>query len=68
MNWEIEEIKVKLRQLDWQKVDSWKLDSLESNHHYLKEQIIALLNRNSWLEERVRILEEKLDKPPFNVL
>jgi uncharacterized coiled-coil DUF342 family protein len=68
MSYELDRLQQEINQLKWQKADSWKLDSLETTVRHLKEQIVTLQNEKSYLQERIQILEEKLDKPTFNML
>lgn len=59
MSYEIEMLKRDIETLKWQKAESWIVERLEQKTGILFDKIRDLENKNSYIEERLRILEQK---------
>jgi ribosomal protein S4 len=70
MNWELEELKIKIRHLEWQKAEAYKVDALKNDVIQLQNQVTNSLNLISSLTDKVSELnnyvirlEQRLDNP-----
>jgi ribosomal protein S4 len=70
MSWELEELKIKIRSLEWQKAEAYKVDALKNDIIQLQNQVTNSLNLISSLTDKVSELnnyvirlEQRLDNP-----
>lgn len=63
MSYELDNLKREVDTLRWQKAEVYKVNDLENALYGTKKKLEEFETKFSWLEERVRILEQNLTNP-----
>lgn len=62
MSYETDNLKREIDTLRWHKAEAWQLNDVVTRVIHLSEKVTRLENEKSYLQERIQILENRLNQ------